>query len=114
RPSSGADAAARIEAWLAAIGIGTRPTVELDPADLASRVTGNLAADPIPATESRLTTIYDEILLRTPTLYWQPVKARASGPSRMTCPSACSRSRAVRSSTGCWSISGAGRTASSS
>jgi len=61
RPSSGADAAARIEAWLAAIGIGTRPTVELDPADLASRVTGNLAADPIPAPESRLTTMYEEI-----------------------------------------------------
>jgi len=61
RPSSGADAAARIEAWLASIGLGTRPTVELDPADLARRVTGNLGADPIPAPESRLISIYEEI-----------------------------------------------------
>lgn len=61
RPADAREASDGMRGWLESLGLSTRPPRQLDPAMLADRVTGNLAADPIPEPESVLEALYAEV-----------------------------------------------------
>ena len=61
KPADANEASLIIQEWIESLGITTKPNEKLDPKLLASKVQGNLAADPIENPEQKLELIYTDI-----------------------------------------------------